>query len=126
MKESRFTEARIMSVLKQAEAGMSVVELCRQYAISNDAFYKRRAKYGGVDASMIAGTKAIQEENRRLKQMFAELSMQNEPLKEAPGKNSKTIRSPKDGRKSSGTEKSKRRTGVPNLWFKQDVLSLQP
>jgi putative transposase len=86
MKKSRFTESQIMSVLKQAEAGMSVVELCRQHAISNATFYKWRARYGGMDASMIAETKAIQEENRRLKKMFAELSMQNELLKEALGK----------------------------------------
>ena len=86
MKKSRFTETQIMSVLKQAEAGMSVVELCRENAISNASFYKWRAKYGGMDASMIAETKAIQEENRRLKKMFAELSMQNELLKEALGK----------------------------------------
>ena len=86
MKKSRFTEAQIMSVLKQAEAGMSVVELCRQHAISNASFYKWRSKYGGMDASMMAETKAIQEENRRLKKMFAELSIQNELLKEALGK----------------------------------------
>ena len=86
MKKSRFTETQIMSVLKQAEAGMSVVELCRENAISNASFYKWRAKYGGMDASMIAETKAIQEENRRLKKMFAELSIQNELLKEALGK----------------------------------------
>jgi putative transposase len=86
MKKSRFTESQIMSVLKQAEAGVSVVELCRQHAISNATFYKWRAKYGGMDASMIAETKAIVEENRRLKKMFAKLSIQNEPLKEALGK----------------------------------------
>jgi putative transposase len=67
MKKSRFTEVQIMSVLKQAEAGISAVELCRQHAISNATFYKWRTKYGGMDASMIAETKAVQEENRRLK-----------------------------------------------------------
>ena len=74
MKKSRFTESQIMSVLKQAEAGISVVELCREHAISSASFYKWRAKYGGMDASMISETKAIQEENRRLKKMFAEPS----------------------------------------------------
>ena len=65
---------------------MPVAELCRTHGMSNASFYKWRAKYGGMDASMIAQTKATEEENRRLKKMFAELSMQNELLKEALGK----------------------------------------
>ena len=83
MKTSRYTEPQI---LIQAEGGMRVAELCRAHGMSNASFYKWRAKYGGMDASMIAQTKAIEEENRRLKKMFAELSMQNELLKEALGK----------------------------------------
>ena len=86
MKKSRFTEAQIMGVLRQAECGMAVVDLCREHGISNATFYQWRSKYGGMDASMIAEMKAVQEENRRLKKMYAELSMQNELLKEAPGK----------------------------------------
>ena len=86
MKKSRFTDAQIMSVLKQAEGGMAVADLCREHGISGSAFYKWRAKYGGMDASMMAEMKGVQEENRRLKKMFAELSMQNELLKEALGK----------------------------------------
>jgi putative transposase len=79
MKKRRFTESQIMSVLNQAKAGMSVVELCGAHAISNARFYKWRAKYGGMDASMIAETKAVPEENQRPKKMFrkmfAELSV---------------------------------------------------
>jgi len=75
-----------MSVLKQAEGGMAVADLCREHGISGATFYKWRAKYGGMDASMMAEMKGVQEENRRLKKMFAELSMQNELLKEALGK----------------------------------------
>ena len=60
--------------------------VCLQTMRGNASFYKWRAKYGGMDSSMIAQTKAIEEENRRLKKMFAELSMQNELLKEALGK----------------------------------------
>jgi putative transposase len=86
MKKSRFTEAQIMSVLKQAEGGMSVADLCREHGISNATFYQWRSKFGGMDASMITEMKTIQDENRRLKKMFAELSMQNELLKEALGK----------------------------------------
>ena len=86
MKTSRYTEPQILSILRQAEGGMPVAELCRAHGMSNASFYKWRAKYGGMDASMIAQTKAIGDENRRLKKMFAELSMQNELLKEALGK----------------------------------------
>jgi putative transposase len=86
MKTSRYTEAQILAILRQAEGGMPVAELCRTHGMSSASFYKWRAKYGGMDASMIALTKALEDENRRLKKMFAELSMQNELLKEALGK----------------------------------------
>jgi putative transposase len=86
MKKSRFTDPQIMSVLKQAEGGMAVPELCRAHGISAATFYKWRSKFGGMDASMMAEMKTMQDENRRLKKMFAELSMQNELLKEALGK----------------------------------------
>jgi putative transposase len=86
MKKSRFTETQIMSVLRQAEGGIAVADLCREHGISDATFYQWRAKFGGMDASMITEMKTIQDENRRLKKMFAELSMQNELLKEALGK----------------------------------------
>ena len=86
MKTSRYTEAQIIAILRQAEGGVPVAELCREHGMSNASFYKWRAKYGGMDASMISQTKVVEEENRRLKKMFAELSMQNELLKEALGK----------------------------------------
>lgn len=86
MKKSRFSDPQILSVLKQAEGGLAVAELCREHGISAATFYKWRAKFGGMDASMMAEMKTMQEENRRLKKMFAELSMQNELLKEALGK----------------------------------------
>lgn len=86
MKKSRFTEAQIMAVLRQAEGGVPVPELCREHAISSASFYKWRAKYGGMDASMMSQMKALEEENRRLKRMYADLSMQADLLKEALGK----------------------------------------
>ena len=86
MRKSRFTDASVMSILRQAEGGMAVEELCREHQISNATFFKWRAKFGGMDVSMMADFKATQNENPRLKKMFAELSIQNELLKEAPGK----------------------------------------
>lgn len=86
MKMTRYSEPQILAILRQAEGGVPVAELCREHGMSTASFYKWRAKYGGMDVSMIAQTKALEDENRRLKKMFAELSMQNELLKEALGK----------------------------------------
>lgn len=86
MKNTRFSDAEIMAILKQAESGVPVTELCREHGMSSAAFYRWRAKFGGMDASMIAEMKAMAGENRRLKRMFADLSMQNDLLKEALGK----------------------------------------
>ncbi len=83
MKTSRYSEPQILAVLRQAEGGVPVADLCREHGMSDASFYKWRAKYGGMDASMVSQMKAIEDENRRLKKMFAELSMQNELLKEA-------------------------------------------
>jgi putative transposase len=86
MKLSRYSDAQILSILRQAEGGVPVAELCREHGMSDASFYKWRAKYGGMDASMVSSMKAMEDENRRLKKMFAELSMQNELLREALGK----------------------------------------
>ena len=86
MKKSRFTESQILAVLRQAEVGCLVPDLCRELGISTATFYKWRSRYGGMDASMVSQMKALEEENRRLKRMYAELSMQADLLKEALGK----------------------------------------
>ena len=86
MRKTRFTELQIMAVLRQAEGGVAVPELCREHGISSASFYKWRAKYGGMDASMMNQMKALEDENRRLKRMFADLSMQADLLKDALGK----------------------------------------
>jgi len=86
MKTSRFSDGQIMGILKRAETGVPVPELCREHGMSSASFYKWRAKYGGMDASLMAEMKTVASENQRLKRMFADLSMQNELLKEALGK----------------------------------------
>jgi putative transposase len=79
----KYSDNQIMSILKQAENGVPVPDLCREHGMSNASFYKWRSKYGGMDASMISEMKQVSEENKRLKRMFAESQMQNELLKEA-------------------------------------------
>ncbi len=86
MKKSRFTDSQIIAVLKQAEAGTPIPELCRTHGISSATFYKWRAKYGGMDASMMSKLKELEDENRRLKKMYAEAQMSADILKEALAK----------------------------------------
>lgn len=86
MKNGRFSDTQIMGILKQAEGGVPVSELCREHGMSSASFYKWRAKFGGMDASMVSQMKTTADENRRLKRMYAEMSMQNDLLKEALGK----------------------------------------
>ena len=72
MKKSRFSDSQILSILKQADAGSPVPELCREHGMSSASFYKWRSKYGGMDASLMGRLKELEDENRRLKKMYAE------------------------------------------------------
>lgn len=83
MKTSRFSDSQIIAVLKQAEAGSPVPELCREHAISSATFYKWRSKFGGMDASLMARLKELEDENRRLKKMYAEERLKAEIVQEA-------------------------------------------
>lgn len=83
MKRSRFSDSQILSILKQAENGVPVPELCREHGMSNASFYKWRAKFGGMDTSMIKRMKELEDENRRLKKMYAEERLKAELRKEA-------------------------------------------
>ena len=83
MKKSRFTDSQIMSVLKQLEAGVSVAELSREYNVSTATLYQWRAKYGGMDTSMIKRLKELEAENTRLKKMYAEERLKAEIRKDA-------------------------------------------
>ena len=83
MKKSRFSDNQILSILKQAEGGVPVPELCREHGMSSASFYKWRAKYGGMDASLMRRLKELESENRRLKKMYAEERLKAEIVTEA-------------------------------------------
>ena len=82
MKRSRFTETKVVSILKEGEAGIAVPELCRSHGISRATYYNWKAKYGGMEASDLKRLKELEEENRRLKQMYADLSLEHKVLKD--------------------------------------------
>ena len=74
----KMTEHQIVAILKEAEAGIPVKELCRKYGMGNSTFYKWREKYGGMETSDIKRLKELEAENRKLKQIFAELSLKSQ------------------------------------------------
>lgn len=86
MKTSRYSDSQIMAILKQAEEGIPVPELCREHGMSSASFYKWRAKYGGMDAPMVSRLKELEDENRRLKKMYAEERLKSEIIQEAMAK----------------------------------------
>ena len=86
MKKSKFMDSQIVEALKRAEAGVAVTELCRELGVNSATFYKWRAKYGGMDTSMIARMKELELENARLKKMYAEERLKAEILKDAMAK----------------------------------------
>lgn len=83
MRKSRYTDNQILAILKQNEHGVGVPELCREHGMSTATFYKWRAKFGGMDASLMQRLKALEEENRRLKKRYAEERLKAEIRQEA-------------------------------------------
>ena len=86
MKRSKFTDSQIMDTLKRVESGLAVLEVCRELGISTATFYKWRAKYGGMDTSMMARMKELEAENARLKKMYIEEKLKAEIVTEALAK----------------------------------------
>lgn len=86
MKRSKFTDSQIMDTLKRVDAGLAVSEACRELGISTATFYKWRAKYGGMDTSMMARMKEFEAENARLKKMYIEEKLKAEIVTEALAK----------------------------------------
>ena len=87
MKRSKYTEEQIVRILKESEAGVSVTELCRKYGISDATYYNWKAKFGGMELSDVRRLKLLEGENRRLKTIVADLTLDNQALKAVVGKN---------------------------------------
>ena len=83
MKKSKYSDAQILAIIKQAEAGTPVPVLCREHGMSSATFYKWRSKFGGMDASMMSRLKQLEDENRRLIKMYAEERLKSEIIQEA-------------------------------------------
>jgi len=85
MKKSRFSETQIIGILKQVEAGRQVKDVCREHGISEATYYQWKSKYGGMEAADIKRLRDLEDENRKLKMMVADLSLENRAIKEVFG-----------------------------------------
>src|ERR1700720_4105003 len=86
MKRSRFTEEQIIAALREQEAGVATAEVCRKHGVSSATFYKRKAKFGGLEVSEAKRLRALEDENGRLKRMLADTMLDNAALKDLLGK----------------------------------------
>jgi putative transposase len=87
MKKIKYTEEQIVGIMKEVEAGITVSEICRKYGISDATYYNWKAKYGGMAASDIKRLRQLEDENRRLKHIVADLTLDNQALKAVISKN---------------------------------------
>lgn len=92
MKKTRYSESQIAKTLKEVEGGRNVKDMCRDYGISEATYYNWRTKYGGMESSDIKRLKELEDENQRLKQMYADLSLDNKMLKDMVKKSSEASR----------------------------------
>ena len=86
MGKSRFSETQIITILKEVEKGRTVKDVCREFSVSDATYYQWKSKYGGMEASDIRKLRELEDENRRLKQMYADLSLENRALKDVIAK----------------------------------------
>ena len=102
MKKSRFTESQIVSILKEADTGLKVAEICRKHGISDATYYNWKAKYGGMSVSDLKRMKEIEAELSQLKRMYADLALENRAMKDLIEKSSKAARETRGGPVSDG------------------------
>ena len=86
MRKSHFTESQVVQILKEVEGGRTVREVCREHGVSEATYYQWKTKFGGMEASDIKRLRELEDENARLKQMFADLSLENRALKDVIAK----------------------------------------
>lgn len=96
MRKSKYSDTQIVSMLKEAEAGLAVKELCRKYGVSAACYYQWKSKFGGMSASELKRSRELEAENAKLKRMYADLALENNALKDLIEKNSEA------GREASG------------------------
>ena len=122
MEKSRFTETQIVSILKQADAGMPVKDVCRQAGISVPTYYQWKSKYGGLEASDLKRVKELEAENARLKRLYADLALENAAMKDLITKN---YRAGSQARGGAVPHRGTCTAAAPVLWMRRSLaLSL--
>ena len=102
MRKSHFSEEQILGMLKRVEAGQKVAEVCREYGISDATFYRWKAQYGGLEVSQLRRLRQLEDENRRLKHLVADLTLDNQALKDPQGSHHKKLVTPTARREAVG------------------------
>ncbi|MDB4723740.1 transposase [Akkermansiaceae bacterium] len=116
MKKSQFSESQIVAILKEADAGLKVAEICRKHGISQPTYYNWKSKYGGMSASELKRIKEIEAEHAKLKRMFADLAMENEALKELIEKSSDADGEAGDRNLAQGAKKAPSQSRLQGRW----------
>ena len=112
MKQRRFSDEQIIGILKEADAGVVVADLCRKHGMSSATFYAWKSKYGGLELSEAKRLRGLEEENAKLKRLLAEVMLDNAGLKDLLGKNGDACREARSGRAPSGQPRGERAAGV--------------